>query len=104
MAAFLRVLAGIILLVAVIFAVNDATRSLADNEATAVTIRETWSAVSPSSLGKAQSAVERHTHPLVWGWGVLALLQLPTCMLFAMVGLILAYLGRRRRRVNVYAN
>ena len=45
-----------------------------------------------------------HTHPGVWNWGVLWLLQLPAWALFGLLGLILAFLGRRRRRVNIYAN
>jgi len=104
MAALLRFLAGAILLVAVIFAVSDATRSLGTNGATAVTVHQTWSTVSPISLSAAQGAVQRYTHPAVWNWGVLKILQLPAWALLGLLGLILAFLGRRRRRVNIYAN
>lgn len=104
MAALLRFLAGTLLLVAVIFAVNDATRAFASKQATAVTVQQTWSAVAPAALIAAQGAVQKYTHPVVWNWGVLWILQLPTWVLFGLLGLMLAFLGRRRRRVNIYAN
>lgn len=104
MTALLRFLAGVFLLVAVIFAVSDATRLAGPDRASAVTVHQTWSAVSPNSLNAAQRAVQSATHPDVWNWGVLWLLQLPAWTLFGLLGLVLAFLGRRRRRVNVYAN
>ena len=104
MAALLRFLAGIALLVAVIFAVSDATGALGPNRTAAVTVHRTWSAVSPTSLGAAQGAVQRYTHPAVWNWGIAKILQLPAWALFGIIGVILAFLGRRRRRVNIYAN
>ena len=104
MAVLLRFLAGVFLLVAVIFAVNDATRLAGPDRASTVTVHQTWSAVAPNSLNAAQRAVQNTTHPGVWNWGVLWLLQLPAWTLFGLLGLILAFLGRRRRRVNIYAN
>jgi hypothetical protein len=104
MAALLRFLAGTMLVIAVIFAVHDATRWQATRQATAVSVHQAWSAVSPASLGSAQSTVQRYTHPVVWNWGVLKLLQLPAWAFFGLLGLILAFAGRRRRRVNIYAN
>ena len=104
MGALLRFLAGLILLVAVIFAVNDATRSLSDTPSPGISVHQVWSAVSPPSLKSAQGAVERYTHPLVWTWGVLTILQLPAWAVLGFLGLILAFAGRRRRRVNIYAN
>src|SRR5262245_15263162 len=104
MAALVRFLAGFFLLIAVIFAVNDATRVFGPTRTTAVTMHQTWSAVSPNSVNAAQGTVQRYTLPAVWSWGVLPLLQLPAWALFGLVGLVLAFLGRRRRRVNIYAN
>ena len=49
-------------------------------------------------------AVGRATHPLVWEMGVRKLLAVPTWAVFAVLGLLCAYAGRRRRRVNVFAN
>ena len=104
MAVLLRFLAGVLLLVAVIFAVNDATRLAGPDRGSAVTMHQTWSTVSPNSLNAAQRAVQSTTHPAVWTWGVHPLLQLPAWALFGLLGLVLAFVGRRRRRVNIYAN
>ena len=104
MTALLRFLAGTVLLVAVILAVNDATRSLAANRAIAMSVHEHWSNLSPATLGAAQGAVQRYVHPAVWNAGMLKVLQLPAWGLLGLLGLVLAYAGRRRRRVNIYAN
>jgi hypothetical protein len=104
MLGFLRFLAGMFLLIAVIFAVNDATKALAGRGSGAITVHQTWSAVSLPTLKAVQSGVERYTQPVVWQWGVLSILQLPAWALFGTLGLALAYAGRRRRRVNIYAN
>ena len=104
MLAFLRFLAGVFLLIAVIFAVNDATGALGSRKSGAVTMQQTWSTVSLPTLKAAQGGIERYMHPIVWQWGVLTLLQLPAWAVFGTLGLALAYAGRRRRRVNIYAN
>lgn len=104
MTALLRFLAGVCLLIAVIFAVNDATRSVAADQVTVMSAFEHWSKLAPSTLAAAQNSVQRATHPLVWSLGIRNILQLPASALFGLVGLVLAYAGRRRRRINIYAN
>jgi len=104
MTVLLRFLAGAFLLVAVIAAVNDATRSLAANRVVMLSTQEHWSKLAPGALTAAQGSVRRTTHPLVWDAGLARVLQLPAWGLLGLVGLILAYAGRRRRRVNIYAN
>lgn len=104
MKAFARFLAGFFLLVAVIFAVYDATRVQTSDRFSLVSMSETWSAVAPGSLKSARESVERRTHPIVWTWGVAQVLRLPAWAFFGLLGLIMAYAGRRRRQVNIYAN
>ena len=48
--------------------------------------------------------MRRATHPMVWELGVRKLLAVPTWAVFGVIGFLLAYFGRRRRRVNVFAN
>jgi hypothetical protein len=101
----LRFLAGVLLLVAAMAATNDVTRSLAAGRTLApVSTLEHWSALAPKTLDLARKAVQRHTHPLVWDMGLAKVLQLPAWGLLGLLGLVLAYLGRRRREVNIYAN
>lgn len=104
MLAFFRFLAGAFLLVAVIAAVYDGTRSLAASGLAMTSLVEHWSRLAPAALAAAQSAVVRATHPLVWDMGVRKLLLVPAWAVFAALGLLCAYAGRRRRRVNVFAN
>jgi len=100
----LRFLAGVMFIVAMIAGVNDVTQSLAANRMSAVSTYEHWSKLAPVTLAAAQGSVERSTHPLVWEWGLAPLLRLPAWALFGLFGLLLAYAGRRRRHVNVFAN
>jgi hypothetical protein len=104
MLAFFRFLAAVFLLIAVIAAVHDGTRSLAANQLVMSSLIEHWSALAPKLLESAQAAVKRSTHPLVWDAGFAKLLQLPSALLLCVVGMAFAYAGRRRRRVNVFAN
>ena len=104
MLAFFRFLAGTFLLIAVIAAVHDGTRSAATGGLVMTSLLEHWSRIAPGLLASAQSGVVRSMHPLVWNVGVSKLLAVPTWALFATLGLLLAYAGRRRRRVNVFAN
>ena len=104
MKAFARFLASFLFLVAVIFAVYDGTVSQASGRIAFASIQDTWSAVSPTSLKSAQTSVQRNSHPLVWNWGIARVLQLPAWAVFGALGLLLAYAGRRRRGINIYAN
>jgi hypothetical protein len=104
MKGLLRFLAGVFLLVAVIAAVNDVTRSSAGDRVAAMSAYEHWSKLAPVTLAAARGAVQRNTHPLVWDWGLAPLLQLPAWGLFGVLGFLLAYAGRRRREVNIFAN
>jgi hypothetical protein len=104
MMAFLRFLAAVLLLVAVVAGVYDGTRSLAAHAPVMTSLLEHWSKLAPAALGTVQSVVRRSTHPLVWDMGLGKLLLLPTWCVFAVLGIIAAYAGRRRRRTNVFAN
>ena len=100
----LRFFASALLLVAVIAAVADGTRTLAAERLVLTSAGEQWSKIAPNSFRYVQTYVQRTTHPLVWETGVRTLLLLPTWALFGGLGFLLAYIGRRRRRVNVFAN
>jgi hypothetical protein len=104
--SLLRFLAGLLLLIAVIAAIYDGTRMLEskNGEIIMTTLGEHWSKVAPVSLKNAQAAVRRYSHPLLWDGLIQRLLQLPTWAVFGTLGLFVGYLGRRRRRVNVFAN
>ncbi|HEY7084531.1 MAG TPA: hypothetical protein VH519_06910 [Hyphomicrobiaceae bacterium] len=104
MLAFFRFLAGVLFLIAVIAAVDDGTRSVAAGAFVSTPLAEHWSKIAPGLLSAAQSAVSRATHPLVWELGMRRVLLVPTWALFAGLGLLFAFAGRRRRRINVFVN
>ena len=104
MLAFFRFLAGVLLLIAVIAAVYDGTRSVAAGALVSTPLAEHWSKIAPGLLSATQSAVSRATHPLIWELGMRKVLLVPTWALFAVLGLLFAFAGRRRRRINVFVN
>jgi hypothetical protein len=101
----LRLLAGLCLLIAVMALVADASPWLASSgrfDATSLVAH--WKQVAPASLERAEAAVVRNTGSWVWDPLIRSLIGMPTFVLFGALGILLGYLGRRRRRVNVYAN
>jgi hypothetical protein len=104
MLVFFRFLAAVFLLIAVLATVYDGTRSMAANKLVTASLLEHWSTLAPTLLNTAQGAVKRSTHPLVWDAGLGKLLLLPASAVFCVGGVAFAYAGRRRRRVNVFAN
>ncbi len=104
MLAFFRFLAAVFLLTALIAAVYDGTRTLAANHLVTTSLLEHWTVLAPALLNTVQDAVKRATHPLVWDLGLGRLLQVPAALFFCVIGIAFAYAGRRRRRINVFAN
>ena len=104
MLTLFRFLAAVFLLIAVLAGVYDGTRTLAADRLVTTSLLEHWSTLAPTLLNTAQGAVRRSTHPLVWDMGLGKFLLLPASLVFFAIGVLFAYVGRRRRRVNVFAN
>ena len=100
----IRFLAGLLMLIAVIAAVYDGTRTMANERLVITSAGEQWSKLWPTSFKKSQDFVQRTVHPLAWDTAVRPLLTLPSWALLGGLGLLLGYTARRRRRVNVFAN
>jgi hypothetical protein len=101
----LRFLAGVALMVAVMAAANDVTRSMtAGQRLPSVSTLEHWSKLAPVTLTATRTAVQRYSPHLVWDPCLVTLLNLPAWGLFGLLGALLACAGRRRREVNVFAN
>jgi len=102
----LRVLGVWSLLVAMIALTIDGTKSLASGEGQwiATPLGEHWFKLNASSLNGAQAAIERHVHPFLWDPVVISLLQVPSWILFGVLGIALYWFGRRRHHLNVYEN
>lgn len=101
----LRFLAYVLLLVAAIAFVADATPALSGISAFRATpFSEHIAELAPQSLIAVEKAVSSATYPWVWTYGVNLLIGLPTFLLFGLVGMWAAYAGRRRKQIDVFAN
>jgi hypothetical protein len=101
---YLRALAGLLLLIAVFAIVADVTRSLAAHNLVLTPLLAHWERLSPTSLKNFEGLVSRTAGPVVWTLGVKRVLQVPAALLFLSLGLLASFLGRRRRRVDIYSN
>lgn len=94
----LRLLAMIALAVAVILAVVDATRSVAESQLVMTPLAQSWSELSPNSIAAFRAWVEAKLHPAVWDPVLAAVVALPGFAVFGLIALLLYALGRRPQR------
>ena len=96
--ALFRLLSMILLAVAVIMAVLDATRSIAAGALVATPLGASWAAVSPDSLYRMEGLVVESLPSFLWDPVALGLLGLPGFAVFAALSLLAAMAGRRSAR------
>jgi hypothetical protein len=63
-----------------------------------------WTAAEPASLEMLSTWIAARTHRIVWDPLLTTALALPAFLMLGGAGILLLYLGRRRRGVQVYAN
>jgi hypothetical protein len=103
MIGFLARFAGLWLIAGALVAlVIDATKTVATSALTVTQLGKAWYDVSPLTLLSAQQFVEGRIEVYVGGWLwdplVVWMLMMPTWAVFAALGFLLTYSGRRRRR------
>ncbi|MDH3579528.1 MAG: hypothetical protein OEM91_02740 [Hyphomicrobiales bacterium] len=102
---FLRVLGIWSLLAAMVALTVDGTRSLAGQGQFIVTkLGEHWFKLHSASLNTFQASVERHVHPVLWDPVIINVLQIPTWIFFTVLGLLLYWIGRRKKPREIYTN
>lgn len=102
--AALRFLSGTVLLFAVIAIVYDLTRWQTGVPGPSLTsFARHWSDFAPLTLEMARQFVSNKSHPLVWE-AIAIILRTPAAITLSVVGITLGYLGRERRRTNVFVN
>ena len=101
----LRALAGVCLIVAAVALASDTGTMTMGGQRNIkpVAIIEHWQQVAPTSLESTRTFLTTRTRPWVWD-AFSAPLKLPTFLFFTVLGLLFAYIGRRRNRVNIFAN
>jgi hypothetical protein len=99
-------LAGVwFLLLAMVAAMIDATKSLAGGGAWVVTpMGEQWKALNAQSLDAAKAWVTSNAGPYLWDPIITAILHAPTWVVFGILGVLLYWLGQKRKPVEVFIN
>lgn len=102
----MRIIGVWLLLVAMVALTIDGTKSLASGAGQWIVtpLGEHWFKLHAPSLNSFQAAIERYVHPALWDPGIISLLQIPSWVFFGVLGLLFYWLGRRRRRLNLYQN
>ncbi len=100
----MRVLAYPLLLLAAVALITDVTRTASGDGGLVVTsLAEHWRAIAPAAFEAARAAVTR-AGGWMWDPMILSVLRMPGWLALGGLGVLLGYVGRRRRTVNVFAN
>ena len=92
-----RTLALLALAMALITAVLDLTRSIADSAVVVTPMGIDWYRISPGTLNFSQSLVQDYLHPLLWDPVIQTILMMPSWVVFSGIWLIFTLMGRDRR-------
>jgi hypothetical protein len=105
MLTLIRLLGVWFLLLAMVAAVIDATKSLAGGGAWVVTpMGEQWKALNAQSLDAAKAWVTGTAGPYLWDPVITTILHAPTWVVFGILGVLLYWLGQKRKPVEVFIN
>lgn len=100
----LRFFGGLFLLLGVAILIADLTNARwAWSSGLTVPLARHWASLAPSSLAAAQKSLQV-TSALLWDPVVKSLLKIPAWTWFCLIGGVMAWTGRRRRRVNIFLN
>lgn len=101
----LRILARILLLVALIALVSDGTRTIANDNGIVVTSAlHYWAELAPAMLENVRRTLSLKVHPLFWDGVIAPFLSLPAWVVLGGSALLLLYFARKRRKTNIFAN
>jgi hypothetical protein len=103
--ALLRFLSRPLLIAAVVALAYDGTRTLAGGSGMVVTsLVEHWVSFSPATFEAFKALLAAKVHPQAWDVALAPVLRLPAWLLAGGLGLLLAWLGRRRKEVAIFIN
>jgi hypothetical protein len=95
---------GLLLLaLAFIFVIYDGMKSIADGGLFFTRFIQLWGDIHAASLQSLQTAIERSAGAKVWQLGVIPVLNQPASVVFAVLGVILLVLGRKKKPLIGYA-
>ena len=93
----LRILALFALAMALITAVLDITKSIADSTLVMTPLGVNWLELSPATLQAASVTIQDYVHPFLWDPVIQTILLAPSWFVFSVLWLILTLLGRNRK-------
>jgi len=96
-----RVLGYGLLAVSIIAGISDASSSIALSEVHLAPLGQVWSELSPQSFEAVGAYLTAHVHPALWGSLGETVLTWPVWAVLAPTGLLLLWLGAKRRRRRV---
>lgn len=94
---FLRLLGYLVLAVAFIAAVVDASKTVAAGKLVLTPLGQAWFDLHSASLNLMQAVIQRYVAPVIWDPVVVSVLLLPSWAVFGVIALLLLLAGRRRR-------
>jgi hypothetical protein len=105
MLTLLRILGVWLLLLAMVAAVVDATKSLAGGGAWVVTpLGEQWKSLNAETLTGFENWIKTTISPILWDPVLTAILAAPTWLVFGILGVLLYWLGQKRKPVEIFIN
>jgi hypothetical protein len=101
----LRILARLLLLVALIALVSDGTRTIANDSGIVITSAlQYWAELAPAMLENVKRTLSLKLHPVFWDGMIAPLLSLPAWIVLGGSALLILYFARKRRKTNIFVN
>lgn len=99
----LRFLGLILLAAAFILVIYDGTKSIAGNSLTLTTVQALWELLHPASFAKLRPLISPYAGGLLWDPVMVSILAAPAWSLIGVVGILLLFLGRKKKPLIGYA-
>jgi len=99
----LRFIGLLLLALAFIFVVYDGIRSISDGDFLVTKASYVWNATHDRSLQALQTLIEQNAGTEVWQLGIAPILDQPASAIFAVLGVILIVLGRKKKPLIGYS-
>lgn len=100
----LRFIGSLFLLGAIIALTGDLSRPNRAGTPTFASLHKHWSDLAPQTLASTQKTVATRSHRLVWDPLIVSVLNVPAFVTFGGLAVLFLYLGRPRRRVEIFVN
>jgi hypothetical protein len=93
-----RIIGWLFFIIALVALGADTVASLAAREIDITSLGQQWFEINRASIGLAQAVIQRYILPELWDPVIVAALLWPTWAVFGVIGLILIYAFRQRKR------